>query len=478
MAAAQASSRGAGQVSRAGRASRALRIARYVWTTSTRVKLIQRGSGDAARHARDLVRDTAEAGVLFVKMAQFISARSDIVRDPAVLDALATLQDAVPADDEPPPVVPGVRVDPLPIASASVAQVYKGVRLEDGQTVAVKRVRRGVRERIDEDLPLLLGVLRLAKLADLAGAANMLEIVHECAPMLLSELDLRVEARAQTAVGHTLGRARRGLVVVPDVYDATETTMVSQFVASRKITDALPNPWLARRLFELYVRMVLQAGIVHADPHAGNIGVRSDGALVLYDFGATVDVGSAKAHVAKLLAALATRDLDGALHALADMGIIRDDPASASRVRRAAPKLRKMLANPDTFHEDLAKLPEFASNDDRVFTLTSQYVYLIRSLVIVQGHVGYHDPDFELDVYLRKYEDLIEDTVDVPPWTVARDIARDVMSMPASLRSMEASVSDLNAALGAGMRAVTSGLAMNLAAIAGLLLVLAALRGI
>jgi hypothetical protein len=450
-------------------AARAVRIARYVWTTSRRLKLIQRGS-DAARHARDLARDTADAGVLFIKMAQFVSARSDLVRSPEVLDALESLQDAVPPDDEPPPAVPGVRVEPRPMASASVAQVYAGVRLEDGQRVAVKRVRRGVRERIGEDLPILVGVLQLAKLADVAGAANMLEVVHECAPMLLGELDLRAEARAQAAVKDALARRHPRLVLVPAVYHATESVMVSQFVESRKITDALPNPWLARRLFELYVRMVLQAGTVHADPHAGNIGVRPDGVLVLYDFGATVDVSGAKAGVARLMTSLVARDVDASLRALVDMGIIRDDPSTAAKVRRLAPRLRRL--NPASFNEDLAKMPEFTANDDRLFQLTTQYVYLIRSLVIVQGLVTYHDPDFDLTEYLRPYEDLIEDSAEVPPWEVARDLAGDVMSMPASLRSMEASMTDLTASLTTGMARMTRAVAALAAAAA----VLAALR--
>lgn len=453
---------------------RAIRIAGYVWRTSKRLPLIERGGEEAARQARHLARDTADAGVLFIKMAQFISARSDVVQNPDVMAALESLQDAVPVEPGPPPEVEGVVVDAAPMASASVADVYSGVRLDDGARVAVKRVRQGVRESIQQDLPLLIGVLRLAKALDVAGAANMVEIVQECAPMLLEELDLRNEARAQAAVrAKFAGNAR--LVVVPEVVHASPDIMVSMFVGSRKITSAVPTPWLARRLFELYVRMVLAAGIVHADPHAGNIGVRPDGTLVLYDFGATVEVGSIRPYVATLFRSLAMQDVDAGLDAMVKMGVLKDDPVSVARVKRVAPTLRRLLANPATINDELAKMPEFTGNEGRVFCLTTTYVYLIRSLVIVQGLIKYHDPDFELDEYMDEFEDLIEELVeelveDVPPWGVARDVATDVMSMPSSLRSMQASMTDLSLAMTSGMNALLRGLTVNVALLLALLL--------
>lgn len=455
---------------------RAVQVARYVWTTSRRLRVLQ--DSPAPTVARDLtaqlVDDTAQAGVLFVKMAQFLTARDDIIVDPATRDALSRLQDSVDSGgSQPAPQLAGYAVDPVPRASASVAVVYAATRLADRARVIVKRVRPGVRERIQEDVPLLLGVLALAKALDIAGAAGMLEIVRECVPMLNAELDLRVEAKSQTA----LARARLPHVRVPRVYAASPGLMVSELVESRKITDAKPNAALARRLFETYLRMVVDVGLVHVDPHPGNIGVCRDGTLVLYDFGAVVDVRAAKAHVAGLARAVVTRDVEAGVRALAGVGVIRD--VAPAELRRLVPKLRAVLDAPDA-NAELALLPEFSSNDAarRVLRLTTPYVYLIRTLVIVQGVLAYHDPSFDLRRYLRDHEHLLEYP---SPWEVASSalagVASDVASLPRSLRTMEECMVDMSAAVHearAGSSSVGPLLAANAAFLLGVLALLAA----
>lgn len=416
---------------------RAAQIATYVWKTSKRIDLIKRGGHVGQVAAEKLVKDTADAGVLFVKMAQFISARGDVL-DENTVKALERLQDAVPADDAPPPDFLGYVVQPRPIASASVASVYRGTRIMDGADVAIKRIKRGVRERAAEDLPLLIGVLAGAKAIGLAGAANMLEIVRECQPMINAELDLRIEAKA-----HSTFRQRFADVAwlrIPKVYEAGESYMISEFVESRKITNALPTEFLARRLFELYIRMVVDVGIVHADPHAGNIGVLPDGTLVLYDYGAVVDVRDARPYIANLLRSAAVEDVDGVIGALTDMDIIKN--GSGSRLRRVVPKIKNLMNSPNV-NEELAKLPEFTDNDNRLFELTTKYVYLIRSLVIVQGIIMYHDPAFDSGKYIERFDGLISRVTDVPVWDIARGIASDVMATPGSLKSMQTTMSDM-----------------------------------
>lgn len=425
------------------RLPRAIGIARYAWATSRRLKAIRRGH-DVARHARELVDDTSRAGVLFVKMAQFVSARDDIVDNEDVRAALAKLQDSVTDVDVEPPAVEGYVVDGTPMAVASVAAVYRARRVEDGAAVVVKRVRPGVRQRIEEDIPLLVGVLRVAQTLGVSGAAGMVELVFECVPMLHAELDLRVEAESQRALAAALVLRR---VRVPRVLAASADTMVSEFVASRKITDAVPTPALAKRLFAAYVHMALDAGLVHADPHPGNIGVRRDGSLVLYDFGAVVDVRDARAHVAQLAKAALVRDVDEGVRALAAMGVIRDVPDST--LRRLLPKLRRVLASRDV-NEELARLPEFSDNQRRILQLSTRWVYLIRSAVIVQGILRYHDSAYDFQEYAKAHESDIRAATG-GPWQLATETlaegARDVMGVPRSLRAMEDAVADMRDAM-------------------------------
>lgn len=453
------------------RALRTARIAQYAWQTSRRLRAIRTGRAPAD-NARLIARDTGEAGILFIKMAQFVSSRPELASEPELARELRALQDRVPeaadwSEDGPPdvPNIAGVVLcDGGPVAAASVARVYRGTL--DGTDVAVKVVRPDARQQIERDLPLLLTVLYVAKALDVPGSANMLEIVRECAPMLLAELDLTLEAAAQRRLRRCLGPL--AWVRVPRVLASAPDWLVAEYVPSRRITDAVPTPALARRLFSMYVHMVLDAGLVHADPHPGNIGVQPSGTLVLYDCGAVVDISDARSQVAAVLRALVAQDVEAALRALTDMGVIRDDGTSASRLRRAAPTLRRLLREPGRLNEGLAGLPEFSSNSARVFELTTRYIYLVRSLVIVQGLIRYHDPGFEFEAYLQPYRDLVEDSVPAP-WEVARDVAADFASVPASLRAMQDSMVGMNAAVSeavvACMQVVTAGVLVTLLAL-------------
>ncbi len=417
-------------------ATRTVDIAKYAWTTSKNVEKIRRGGPGAYTAAQNLTRDTSNAGVLFVKMAQFVSARRDIL-DETTAAALERLQNEVPGYDEPPPDMLGYGVHPVPIASASIANVYKAVRKTDGAQVAIKRIKSRAKAEVDRDLPILINVLKVANFAGVAGAANMLEIVVECKPMLNAEFDLRTEAKSCASFRKKFADIE--WLRIPKVYEAGSTYMISEFLESRKITSAHRTKFLAQRLFELYLRMIVEIGAVHADPHAGNIGVLRDGTFVLYDFGAVIDVSDAKPFIADLIKSLTLEDVNGVLRALTNMGIIKDGPST--RLRRVIPKIKELMKS-DNFNEELGKLPEFSGNENRIFELTTKYVYLFRSFGILQGILLYHDPEFDLKTYVSEFDDVI-DAAALPVWDVARGIATDVLAAPTSLKTMQNTMIDM-----------------------------------
>ena len=409
--------------------SRGVKIAKYVVRTYQNVKKIKQG-GEIGRIAADeFVQDTSEIGPIAVKMSQFLSARGDVL-DENTMRVVERFQNEVIVDSEILPDFTFYEFDKTPIASASIASVYKGKRKTDNSDVVLKRVRPGVKERISEDLPLFIAVLSVAKFFGVLGAENMLEIVRECSPMILGELDLRREAKTTGVFKKKFSYLE--WLTIPAVYEAGETYMISEYVPSRKITDAVPTTFLAKRLFELYVRMILDIGLVHADPHAGNIGIRGDGTFVLYDFGAVIDIRDIKPNISRCFKAIVLEDSDGVIKALEELDVIKSG-ASAARLKRIVPKLKKIMET-DDFNIELGKIPEFTSNDNRIFELTTKYVYLIRSLTIVEGIVSYHDPRFSLKKYIKKFDDLLE--VDIPFTNVIQEIAGDFMSSPYSLKNL------------------------------------------
>ncbi|MFY9973223.1 MAG: AarF/UbiB family protein, partial [Chromatiaceae bacterium] len=110
-------------------------------------------------------RALEDLGPIFVKFGQILSTRRDLLPDDLAVE-LAKLQDRVPpfpgeqaraliekAWGRPVGVVLDA-FDPVPLASASIAQVHTG-RLKDGTEVVVKVLRPGIERTIRQDLGLL-----------------------------------------------------------------------------------------------------------------------------------------------------------------------------------------------------------------------------------------------------------------------------------------------------------------------------------
>ena len=126
---------------------------------------------------------------------------------PEFIDELASLQDKVPpapwveiqavieAELGRPLAQLFLVVDPTPIASASLGQVYAAM-LPDRTEVIVKVQRPNIEQTIETDLAILADLARLAQ-ERVPGAAAMdpVGIVREFAESLRNELDYRSEAR-------------------------------------------------------------------------------------------------------------------------------------------------------------------------------------------------------------------------------------------------------------------------------------------
>lgn len=398
--------------------------ARFVYRTYRRVqgiklqKLTPRVAGDA------LARDCCTMGPLYVKLAQFISARKDVV-DPEFAEALSVVQDSLPVTDIDPPRLKGYVFDEVPIASASIADVFRGTRQKDGRAVVAKKRRPGVKERIFADLPILMAVMLVASAVHVPGARNVYEMIQESRPMLTRELDFRQEAASATEFSMLFKEVP--WIRVPRVIDASEEVMVSEFVKARRLADVKrPNPALAQRLMDLYM-MMLERGLVHADPHPGNLGFLPDGDIVLYDFGAVLRVTTAlRNQVAKLLSAGLAKDADTIVSSLEELGVLTVRPGQRTSVRRV---LRKALNG--NIHEELQNTAEFtaASNDTRVVRFGSTFVYLTRTLSLIEGACKELDPEFRYD-----YEQWIDAAGFLEGLT---GMVRDAASMPATMQTMQ-----------------------------------------
>jgi ubiquinone biosynthesis protein len=261
---------------------------------------------DAARGMRlRLALETL--GPIFVKFGQVLSTRRDLL--PAdVADELAMLQDRVP----PFPAAQakalierafGRPLDALfasfeaePVASASIAQVHFAT-LNDGRAVAVKVLRPGMLEVIEDDLSLMRTLARwVERFSADARRLKPREVVAEFDIYLHDELDLVREAANAAQLRRNMEDLK--LVMIPEMYWdlCTPSVIVMERMYGVPISQTprldeagVDIPKLARDGVTIFFTQVFRDGFFHADMHPGNIQVSiapaTFGRYIALDFG-------------------------------------------------------------------------------------------------------------------------------------------------------------------------------------------------
>ncbi len=241
-----------------------------------------------------------ELGTTYIKLGQFASTRPDIVPS-NYIKQLTLLQDSVtPAPlDEVEEIFKKDLGDNWkekfitffedPIASASIAQVYKARTLE-GETVALKVLRPGVREKVKSDIKIItmLALFLEEKIPD-AAEFQVLRLVNEFTTTLKRELDFKREAIILNAIKENHKDMKE--VVIPSVKKdlCSENILAMDFIEGLPLNKAVMTRTEKKKTallgIKTFFRQALRDGLFHADPHPGNILYTSDGKISYLDFG-------------------------------------------------------------------------------------------------------------------------------------------------------------------------------------------------
>jgi predicted unusual protein kinase regulating ubiquinone biosynthesis (AarF/ABC1/UbiB family) len=291
------------------------------------------------KRAENFRETLEELGATYIKLGQLLSTRPDIL--PTVfVEELTSLQDHV----EPVPFK-GVRevlerelskklddvferFDKKPVASASIAQVYRarlrpGVSKLEGE-VAVKVVKPGVPELVESDMEILREVAdrlsrsTLARRYDFEGLSSQLDAT------LKGELDLRQEASNARRIRESM-KEFTGLRVPEIAEELTrKRVLVMEYIEGTKLTAVdQPRPELADELWRAYLKQILVDGAFQCDPHPGNFLIDAEGRLAVLDYGMIAYVSREnQLRLMALLITLVERDGDRTARACIEMGIL------------------------------------------------------------------------------------------------------------------------------------------------------------
>ncbi|KAJ1273081.1 hypothetical protein BS78_06G252900 [Paspalum vaginatum] len=244
--------------------------------------------------AAQLRRILLELGPAFVKIAQAVSSRPDVI-PPAYLDELSLLQDRIaPFSTEVafniiekelglPLDMIFSEISPEPVAAASLGQVYQARLRSNGKVVAVKVQRPGVQAAISLDIYILRFLASLARKAAKLNT-DLPAVLDEWASSLFREMDYREEARNGLKFRELFGKFRD--VSVPEMYleQTRRRVLIMEWIEGEKLSE-VRDQYLVEVGVYCSLSQLLEYGFYHADPHPGNLLRTVDGKLAYLDFG-------------------------------------------------------------------------------------------------------------------------------------------------------------------------------------------------
>ena len=365
--------------------------------------------------ARWLVRELLALGSAFIKLGQLLSARPDLL--PASwVEQLAQLQDKVPAvpfaqaealleKELGPRCQEVVDIDPVPLGSASLAQVHRA-QLRSGRDVVLKLQRPGLERLFRLDLQVLEQVAAvLQRHPNWGRGRDWVAMARECRRVLLRELDFRLEAEHAA-------RFRQQFLDDPEiripavVWELTSRRVLClDYLPGIKINDrealianGIDPASVAEKGAASYLQQLVRFGFFHADPHPGNLAVAADGALIYYDFGMMGQLSSRlRSRFGAMVTAAAARDATALVQELQAAGVISAeiDPGPVRRLVRVMLKEALTPPFPSNVLERLSG-DLYALVYGQPFQLPVELIFVMRALSTFEGVGRSLDPGFSL----------------------------------------------------------------------------------
>ncbi len=364
-----------------------------------------------------------DLGPTYIKLGQILSTRPDLVPVDFIHE-LSKLQDKVPAFSfsEVTRIIreeTGCSIedlfahfDPEPLASASIGQVHRA-RLKDGEDVAVKVQRPGIRKLVEVDLEIMLHLATLAErhIEELAHHRPV-KIVEEFSRSIEKEMDYTLEATSMERVSRAFWRDET--VYIPKVYRevTTERVLTTEFVKGIKVSlldrlkeDGHDLQLITRRGADILLAQIFEHGFFHADPHPGNLFVLPGDVICLLDFGmmGTVDRATREAFV-ELVDAVVRRDEPRTSRVLLKLTLWDEEPDIRVFGKDVADFMGKHLYKPlkdIRIGKLLHQMLELAALHR--MRIPSEIFLMMKAISTVEGVGLVLDPDFDMIAHAEPF---------------------------------------------------------------------------
>ena len=365
--------------------------------------------------ASQLTNLLVELGPAFVKAGQALSTRPDII--PVVLlEELSQLQDQLPGfsgnkameliEEDLKKEINDIflTIDKEPISAASLGQVHKAT-LKNGDCVAVKVQRPGLREQITLDLYIVRNIAFWLKNNIGLIRSDLVALIDELGKRVFEEMDYINEAN--NAEKFRKMHENNIKIAVPKIYNdfTSRRVLTMEWIEGTKLTNLEKvknlgiNP---DEMIEIGVQcsleQLLEHGFFHADPHPGNLLALKDGRLCYLDFGMMSEVSrDSRSGLIQAVVHLVNKKFDKLSLDFVKLGFLSEEVD----LEPIVPAFQDVFI--DAIELGVSKMDFKSVTDDMSgimykfpFKLPPYYALIIRSLITLEGIALSVDPNFKI----------------------------------------------------------------------------------
>tara|TARA_Y100000991_G_scaffold23017_1_gene14763 strand:- start:3687 stop:5228 length:1542 start_codon:yes stop_codon:yes gene_type:complete len=366
----------------------------------------------------DLSKTLRKLGPTWIKLGQFLSTRPDIIGKD-LSDKLKKLQDKV----EPFTITKAkeilqkefkedyedIFIEIMPSdAAASIAQVHKGkVKLNNEKyDVAVKILRPNIEREIKRDLRNFFVTAKIMeRFSKEAKRLRLVEVVKTLAESLSMEIDLRLEAAAQSEIRENI--INDDYFSVPDVYwDLTrKNILISDWVDAipakdmNKITEeGFNKKKIGKNILKTFLTTSIRDGLFHADMHQGNLFIEKEEKIIAVDFGIVGHLDfESKQYLNNILLGFINRDYDKIANVHFEAGYVpetEDKKKFAQALRSIGEPIQGKEASDISIGNLLTQLFEITNQFN--MKTQPQLLLLQKTMVVVEGVAREYDPNLNI----------------------------------------------------------------------------------
>ncbi|WP_294924115.1 2-polyprenylphenol 6-hydroxylase [uncultured Paracoccus sp.] len=395
-----------------------------------------------------VTRAITALGPAYIKFGQILSTRPDVV-GVDLANQLRMLQDRLPPFAQEDacqtflaetgrPVEAVFSEFSQPVAAASIAQVHRARRLDNGCEVAVKVLRPGIESAFRRDIDAFhFAASMIEALSPSSRRLRPRDVIAHFESVVMGELDLRLEAASASQYAeNTAGDA--GMAVAAPVWGLTGRRVLTSDWAEGLPLGDVPGlqaaghdtARLGNRVLELFLLHALRDGFFHGDMHQGNLKVAQNGDIIVYDFGIIGEIDAYTRRIyAEILMGFISRDYDRVARVHFEAGYV---PADRDRdeFARALRAVGEPIFGADASRISMANLLAYLFEVTERFGMQTrtELILLQRTMVVVEGVARSLNPQINMWQVARPIvESYIRDTLG--PRAMLRDGLRVVQAL-------------------------------------------------